>query len=479
MRAFGFCVSVSHATYMAHRFRDAGIAAEAMTGDTPFEERRRQLRALKSGDLKVIFAVDVLTEGVDVPSVNTILLLRPTESATVFLQQIGRGLRLDRDKDVCLVLDFIGQQHRRFRSDLRLRALTGRSKGQLVGDLDQGFPRLPAGCHLHLDAVAESIIRSNLDEVIATTTRALSRDLREHTDLAGRELTLPEFLEHAALELEDLYAKSSWTQIRRRAGYAMPPAGPREAELVKGVRRLLEVDDRERIGVIELLAEGIDLPKDARSQRLGSMVSFLLFDDGKSPSSLPSVAQALELEEAITQELCDLARVLDAQADHLTRPSSLPPEVPLHVHGTYRREEILVSLGERSLGARTAHREGVKYIKPYNIDAFLVTLEKSDRDYSPTTRYHDYAISRELFHWESQSGTAPHTPTGKRYLARSSTVLLFVRRTNELNGRAPGFVFLGPATLVSSTGARPMQIVWALETPMPETLYRTAKAAAG
>ncbi len=479
MRAFGFCVSVAHAEYMARKFAEAGIAAEAMSGKTPTDERRRQLRELADGTLNVVFAVDVLTEGVDVPSVDTILLLRPTESATVFLQQLGRGLRLHPGKDVCQVLDFIGQQHRSFRADLRLRALTGRSRGQLIDDLDAGFPRLPAGCHLHLDSVAAAAIRQNLEEVVSTSARSLARDLRELSDTVGHDLSLGEFLEHAVLELDDVYAKSNWTDLRRRAGYDLPEPGPREVEMMKGVRRLIEIDDVERIGVLEYLAEGVDLPTDARSQRLASMIGFLLFDDGKAPPHLDGVTDALMQEPALRQELGQLTDVLDAQADHITRPSSLPAEVPLHLHGTYRREEVLVALGDRSLGDKTSHREGVKYIQDHNIDVFLVTLEKSDRDYSPTTRYHDYAISRDLFHWESQSGTSRQSPTGTRYLDGSSTVLLFVRQTNKINGRAPAYVFLGPVSLVEARSERPIQITWRLATPMPQTWFRVAKAVAG
>lgn len=479
MRAFGFCVSVAHAEYMAQSFRDLGIPAEAMSATTSRDDRARQLRALAAGELRVVFAVDVLTEGVDVPSVDTILLLRPTESATVFLQQLGRGLRLHPGKDVCLVLDFIGQQHRRFRSDLRLRALTGRSRGQLIDDLDDGFPRLPAGCHLRLDAVSEQLIRTNLEQVVSTSARSLAQDLREVTDAVGHVVTLAEFLDHAVLDLSDVYAKSSWTDLRRRAGQVVPAAGPREDELIKGTRRLIEVDDVERIAVMEHLAEGVPVPDDARSQRLASMIGFLLFDDGQSPDTVAGVAGALAVEPAIRQELLELAAVLDQRAGHLTRPSRLPPDVPLHLHGTYRREEILVALGDRDLGGRTSHREGVKYIQDLNIDVFLVTLEKSERDYSPTTRYHDYAVSRDLFHWESQSNTTRTSPTGTRYLDGSSTALLFTRRTNRIDGRAPAYVFLGPVRHVSDRGERPIQITWRLETPMPETWFQVAKAVAG
>jgi superfamily II DNA or RNA helicase len=230
MRAFGFCVSVEHARYMARKFTQAGIPAEAMTGDTAPDVRRSQLDRLKAKELNVLFAVDVLTEGVDVPSVDTILLLRPTESATVFLQQIGRGLRLHRDKSVCTVMDFVGQQHRRFRSDLRLRALTGRSRGQLISDVEAGFPYLPAGCHMRLDRESEQAILDNLKAVTSTSADALAAELASLQDQHGR-LTLAEFLDHAAIDLDDIYRRTTWTDLQRRAGATVPGPGPREPEL--------------------------------------------------------------------------------------------------------------------------------------------------------------------------------------------------------------------------------------------------------
>lgn len=172
--------------------------------------------------------------------------------------------------------------------------------------------------------------------------------------------------------------------------------------------------------------------------------------------------------------------MLDDRAETLTRPSSLAPDVPLHLHATYGRSEVLVALGDRDLGDKTSMREGVKHIAHHNADIFFVTLDKSSGAYSPTTRYADYAISRELFHWESQSNTTRTSPTGQRYLDGSSTILLFVREVNrDAYGRAPGFVFLGPATHVEDRGERPIEITWRLETPMPETMFRVARAAAG
>ncbi len=479
MRAIGFCVSVKHAHYMARRFREAGLAAEAMDGSTPGPERDALLARLEAGDLQVVFAVDVLTEGVDVPSVDTILLLRPTESATTFLQQLGRGLRLHAGKDVCTVLDFVGQQHKRFRFDLRLRAMTGRSRGQLAGDVEQGFPFLPSGCHLRLDRQAEEHILLNLKESLGTGRRGLASELASLATTHG-ELALHDFLEHAAIELSDLYDRCSWTELCRLAGRPAPPAGPREAELLKGARRLREADDVERLDVLADLGRGAFQPgQDARRDRIAAMLAFVLFDDGAAPTTLPGVVAALAAEPGVRRELLELSLALRDQADHLTRPSALAPEVPLHLHATYRREEILVAFGERKLGDKTRHREGLRYVQPHDVDAFFVTLEKSDRHYSPSTRYRDYAVSRDLFHWESQSGTTRSSPTGRRYLEGGSTPLLFVRRTNKVGAYAPGFTFLGPLSLVDSRGEQPIAITWRLAVPMPERWFRVAKAVAG
>lgn len=481
MRAFGFCVSVKHAHHMAGRFTRAGIPAVTIDGSTPVPERRRHLDALRRGDINVVFAVDVLSEGVDVPEVDTILLLRPTESATVFLQQIGRGLRLHAAKEVCTVLDFIGQQHGRFRGDLRLRALTGRSRGQLVRDARQGFPFLPSGCHIRLERQAETDLIANLKAVASPAAAVLARELARHEGDLGRRVTLAEFLDAALVEAADVYRHGSWTELRRRAGVEVEPAGPREAELSRGLKlRLQDIDDPERLAMSRLLAAGEMPPADARSQRLASMLGFVLFDDGRAPDSVAGVVDALHDEPALRRELAELADVLEERARVLTRPSELAAEVPLHVHATYGRGEVLVALGDRVLGDVTAHREGVKRVEPHDIDVLFVTLEKSERDYSPTTRYRDYAVSTELFHWESQSGTTRRSPTGRRYLDGTSTVLLFVRRTRkDASGRAPGFLFLGPVTRVADRGEKPISITWRLARAMPESWFAVAKAAAG
>src|SRR5262249_3635104 len=125
VRALGFCVSVKHAQYMARVFRESGIPSTAVWADSSDEERSSALKELAGGNVTVVFSVDLFNEGVDVPSVNSLLMLRPTESPVLFLQQLGRGLRTAPDKNLCTVLDFVGQHRKEFRYDRRFRALLG------------------------------------------------------------------------------------------------------------------------------------------------------------------------------------------------------------------------------------------------------------------------------------------------------------------------------------------------------------------
>ena len=178
MRALGFCVSVDHARFMARIFRDAGISATAIWSDTPDHERHRALKDLADRRVNVVFSVDLFNEGVDVPAVDTLLMLRPTESPTLFLQQLGRGLRRHPAKTACIVLDFIG--HHRARVSIRSTSSCP-ARGceqEVAAQVEQGFPFLPAGCHMELDRVARDIVLASIRGAVPSRWSAKVEELR-------------------------------------------------------------------------------------------------------------------------------------------------------------------------------------------------------------------------------------------------------------------------------------------------------------
>ncbi len=482
MRALGFCVSVAHAEYMAEVFSNAGIPARAVSGQTLTAERDRALRDLKDRRVNALFAADLFNEGLDLPEVNTVLFLRPTESPTVFLQQLGRGLRQAEGKPVLTALDFVGHQRKEFRFDKRFRALTGDTRRGLERQVEQGFPFLPSGCQIVLDKVAQEVVLSNLRTQVAGRWRDMVSELKAHGDQ-----TLPTFLQESGIELSDVVRTGrSWTALRREAGLHTREGSIREAALLRRVRALAHIDDPERVLTYRRLLHDDgpsydDLPPAERS--FAHMLFFSLWPDGGGFTSYADGFNALKQEPALRDELLE---IIDFAMDHARHRalhlSGRLGDLPLRVHARYSREEILAALNYANLQRRpSTFQSGVLYSQERQTDAFLVTLTKSEADYSPTTMYRDYAISPTLFHWESQSNTSVDSPTGQRYLNHrelDTNILIFARQHKITDlGTAP-YLFLGPATYTTHTGDRPIAITWQLTHPMPTEIFQAASVVA-
>lgn len=481
VRALGFCVSVEHARFMARVFQEAGVAATAIWSDTPDDERRRALADLRDRRVNVVFSVDLFNEGVDVPTVDTLLLLRPTDSPTLFLQQLGRGLRRSQGKNVCTVLDFVGHHRSEFRFDRRFRALLGGSRKDLEEQVKAGFPFLPAGCHLELDPVARERVLANLRESIPTRWTAKVDELRQLSH-GVPQASLREFLTATGLDLEEVYGgNKSWSELRAEAGLAVLPSGPAEGTLRRAVGRLLHIDDLERIDTYrQLLSTGsapdpMRLPE--RERRLLRMLVSSLAD--KAITKTASLAEGCALlwqHPQVIAELRELLDVLAGRIEHVASPVEGRPALPLQVHARYTRREILAAFGVGE-GAKVAPwQTGVYWAEAAKADLLAFTLDKTSGQFSPTTRYRDYAISRDLIHWESQSVTRAASETGLRYqrhAALGTSVMLFAR----LRSDERAFYFLGPAQYVKHEGERPMAITWRLRHSLPGDLFASFAAA--
>lgn len=485
MRALGFCVSIAHAEFMAKRFAEHGIPAKAVSANTPSGERVAALQELKAGAIKVLFAVDLFNEGVDLPDVDTVLFLRPTESATVFLQQLGRGLRRAEGKACLTVFDFIGNAHKKFRFDVRFRALVGGTRQTIKEQIKQGFPSLPAGCAIRLDRESQDRVLANVQHALGLGWQGLVADLE---GLPG-DISLVDFLRESGAELEDVYAsRHSWTELRRRAGRLTGPVPAGEATLAERVGSMLHVDDGLRIAAFREWL-GRDEPPEVApvgttEHRLQMMLLAVLNLAGEPISEMATTLASVWNHRAVREEIVELLGILDDRTRSVFVPMAIDrlAASPLLVHAEYTRDEIFAGLGITSNDRIVRPQAGVYYDAKQRVDIFLVTLNKTEREYSATTMYQDYPISPKLFHWESQNSTRERSETGQRYInhaARGSSVLLFVRSDKRANGRTMPYTFLGPVRYVSHERERPMQIIWGLEHEMPARFFLETKIAAG
>lgn len=481
MKALGFCVSVKHAQFMAKHFHAAGINATAVSAESTTEERADALHRLRSGAIQAVFSVDLFNEGIDIPSVDTLILLRPTESPIVFLQQLGRGLRKEQGKSTCTVLDFVAQHRKEFRFDKRLGALIPGGRKRLIEQIEQGFPYLPSGCDMQLDMVAKERILASLRSSVPNQWRQKVAEARRVKE-SGNELSLRVFLEESGIPLEEIYSDDyCWSKLLEDAGLPTLPAGPHESTLRKAIGRMLHINDVDRpTTYLTLLKPNAwtDLGrKSLKERRCAHMLTAVMFE--KVTSQPETVEQSLRLlhdHPQVVSELMELLELLKERVDHLQTELQSHPEAPLLVHARYSRREILASLSDGSSYRLPLWFEGVRWIPQENVDLLASTFDKSGNRFSPTTRYRDYAVSRSAVHWESQSTTRSTSETGLRYQeheSRGSTVLLFARLSPD--DRA--FWLLGPGRYQSHTGDRPMAIHWKLDVDLPGDLFAAFAAA--
>ena len=488
VKGLGFCVSVEHANFMAEQFNRRGIPSISLNGKSSDEERNAAKHRLVSGEVRFIFVVDIYNEGVDIPEVNTVLFLRPTESLTVFLQQLGRGLRLAEDKECLTVLDFIGQANKRYNFEDKFTALLSNTTRSVSREIRDGFVSAPKGCYIQLEKKAARYILNNIRASYGNTAGLVSR-IGSFAEDSGLELTLRNFLRYLHLDPRAVYKYASFSRLCVRAGVREDFREPLEELLTKAFAKFAVADSRRWISFLLDILPRLDsvdfsaLP-DVKKRMLQMLYVTIWgktapdWNDDEVQDNL----YALSDSTVLLGELMDLLRYRFEQIDFLDAPVDLGFDCPLDLHCTYSRDQLLAAL---DFMKPNTVREGVKWLPDKQLDVFMVTLNKADKDYSPTTMYNDYSINESLFHWQSQSTTAEHSPTGQRYIhhrERGSRVLLFVRefKTDRLTGGAEAYTFLGTAEYVSHEGSRPMNITWHLERPIPaKFLKKTNKLVVG
>lgn len=429
-KALLFCVSVAHAEFMTTQLNCADIAAVCVVGSTPPDVRRSAPERLARGEIAAIVTCDLFNEGVDLPAVDTLLLLRPTQSPVLFQQQIGRGLRLAPGKESCLILDFVGQQRREFRFDRLLGTLTGLPRGQLADAVEHGFGQLPPGCHIQLQRHTREQVLASLRQLTQLNWRRLRSELQSYAALRGRSaVTLVDFLREQAVELDDIYRSSGrtgWTQLKRDAGLLVGEASAEQDRLGRRFSDLLHFDEPERIDQLLQVSEARASyhVKAPRQQRLLQMLTYQIEAAGAQALSGEDFLARLTRYPELCDELGELAQVLSSRPLKPSTPIPGLEDVPLSLHGRYGIREILTSVGWLTAERRIPFQAGVLALHERQVELLFVTLDKRD-GYHERIAYHDYAISPERFHWQSQNSAGPGTKPASAILRVQATAGAF------------------------------------------------------
>lgn len=480
----GFCATKKHAEYMADMFNKAGISSGYLVAESNDEIRDNVKRRLVNKEINFVFVVDLYNEGVDIPEVNTVLFLRPTESLTVFLQQLGRGLRLCDGKEALTVLDFVGQANRKYNFEDRFKALLSRTRRTVEHEIKSGFSNVPKGCSIQLEKQAQEYILNNIKSSINDRRNLIGKihDLLE----TSHELRVMEFFENYHVDPQEVYAKKvTITGLASQAKFIKGYNVDTELDgmMAMALGRLSFANSRRWLNfLLEVLPKikdsmGCIIPMMSIIERtMLTMLHYTLW--GKGLDDLGSRFDTLEQaiywaieNDYIYYELIGLLKYQFEKIDIVDKPiDKLSADCPIDLYCTYTLDQVLVALGKHTAIKKSSFREGVLYLQDKNLDVFFITLNKSEKDYSPSTMYHDYSINEELFHWQSQSRTTVESVTGQRYLNQKNNetnVLFFVREYKKDSGFAAPYTCIGLADYESHYGSAPISIVWRMEEKMP------------
>jgi superfamily II DNA or RNA helicase len=481
----GFCVSVEHAKFMAGYFNSCGIPSICLHGKVDDELRNKAPKQLTSRKIRFIFVVDLYNEGIDIPEVNTILFLRPTESLTVFLQQLGRGLRISRDKECLTVLDFVGQANRKYNFEEKIVALMGREKN-VQREIKNGFPNLPKGCYVKLEKKAQEYILDNIKKSFGMKSGLISK-IACFAEDSSLQLSIKNFVQYYHMDIRNIYKSYNFSRLCVEAGIKEDFEEELENIFTKAFPRICSINSRRWILFLLDLLKKDDISgiktTNGYEERMLKMFQYTVWQKSAYDCGFKDEIEGISKirkSNVIFSELIELLEYCYETIDFVDEKVEIGFECPLDLHCSYSRDQILVAMDYLK---PSSLQTGVKYFPDKGIDILLVTLNKSEKDYSPTTMYNDYSVSDTLFHWQSQNSTSPDSSTGQRYINHSelnNKILLFIREQKiDLSGTAP-YTYLGLVDYLSHTGSKPMNILWRLRRPIPgKYMIKTNKLVAG
>ena len=520
-KTIGFCVSRRHADFMADFARQRGLRAVAVHSGETSAPRASALKALEDGDLDIVFAVDMFNEGVDVPSIDTVLMLRPTESPVIWLQQLGRGLRRSAEKTHLAVIDYIGN-HRIFLTKLRTLLQVGAGDGALRVALERFEDKMiqfPAGCEVTYDLQALDILRSLIRQPRdGEELAAFYRDFRERH---GARPTASE-VQHAGFnpgrtghagwlgfvaDMGDLSGtqRAAWTAnralldeietTRMTRSYkmlvlrAMIEAGafPGRIALTDLVERVarqarrnpqikndlsVDPDDTPRLRAV-MMQQPLKILAETEWFRLGPGNFETTFAE-TSNTALTTLASELVdwrllryfQARDVVYELPKDTSLAEAAED--AAPAPKPPRKDLELWQEYQRDQIAPYFG--AVFNTGSWNAGIVVLKEAQAMILLVTMDKGSM--SVGSHYADQFASPTRFVWQTQTSTRRDDMRGRIISGAEPgwTVHLFLRKSKLRDGRAAPFRYAGPVRFAGWEGEAPMTVQWDLAEPVPRQL---------
>lgn len=504
-KTVGFCINKKHAHYMAEKFNEAGIESIALTGEDSVDKRQAYIKKLEDEEdsLKVIFTVDIFNEGVDIPSLNQVLMLRPTSSPIIFVQQLGRGLRKHESKEFLTVLDFIGNHNKAFLITLALKGGRYYDKDSLKVSVATDFSDIPGCSNIQMDRIAQERIMQQLNTENFNSLKYLKEEYNEFKSLLGGKIpcNLMDYVRYDGSPdpLKFINYEKTYQGFMKKVEPAYEGLELNDEEFVKVLKELsdkLPLKRPHEFAIIKHLINTSEVTLDTAVKVINKYLNTV------DKETVSHAFRCLNQNYYDKAEVVKYTKLFNLDGDKLIKLLSFEK---LLANKKYK--DIILDLLNYGLIAYEkrygSENFGVPFLKPYEqyqmIDTALlsnyekthssfrgsglitngneyflfVDLHKED-DIKESIKYKDEFISRSLFQWQTPNSTSQGSERGKNIIynkERKINLHLFVRKYKDIDGKRQPYIYIGKGNTVEFTGEKPITVKLQMESKIPEKIY--------
>lgn len=504
-KAIGFCINKEHAEYMAKEFNKRGITSIVLSGEDSITRRTEYIQKLEDDKepLKIIFTIDIFNEGVDIPSINQVLMLRPTNSPIVFIQQLGRGLRKYNGKEFLTVLDFIGNHNKAFLIALALKGGRYYDKDSLKVSVATDFSGIPGCSNIQMDRIAKERILEQLNTENFNCLKYLKEEYNEFKSLLGGKIPrrLMDYIKYdgAPDPMKFInYAKTYQCFLGKvEKGYNTLIEEDEEfTKVLKQLSDMLPLKRPYEFAIIKYLINNKDVDLSSAKKAV------LKYIDDCSEESLVHTFKNLNFNYYDDRQISNMVKLIEYNGDKLIRLLSFEKIInnkeykdifmDLLNYGLTRYEKEFGSnnygipffklyeqykMADAALLANCERKQSSfrgSGLISYENDYFLYVDLHKEKDIKESINYKDEFISRSEFQWQTPNNTSQSSNVGKNIIynkERGIRLHLFVRKYKEIDKKVQPYIYIGKANTIDFEGEKPITVRFKLENKISESLY--------
>ena len=505
-KGVGFCASIDHAKYMAAEFNKRGIKSICLTGENSADERVHCIKKLESDedDLEVIFTVDIFNEGVDIPSINLVLMLRPTNSPIIFIQQLGRGLRNHKEKSFLTVLDFIGNHKKVFLIAIALNGSRYYDKDSLKVAVATQFGNIPGCTNIQMDRIAQERILEQLTQENFNSMKYLKEEYLEFKMMNSGKTPyfLMDFIKYdgapdplkflnkektyigfvAKMEndeaLKKLLEEDAFLKILKELSAKLPIKRVYEFSVIKYLLSHEEISVKQARNEILKYIENVD---DNSIIHAFQCLNQNYYDSGQVKNNI----KCFELNDVVLHCTWDFKKVMQNKKYRIYIEDVInyaliryEKEFESKYYGVpffklYEQYQMIDAALLSNYTKIHSSFRGSGLITNGKEYFLFVDLHKEE-DIKESINYKDKFIDSKYFQWQSPNSTSQSSERGKNIKfnkKKGINLHIFVRKYKQIDGASEPYIYIGKGDVIEYEGEKPITVLMELEKEMPVNLY--------